>query len=396
MVEQPTSSNPPSHLLRTRSRYAANAVFDALVDPAVGVPPDVPWRPQALTPDWLTAALCAETPGAAVESVTVVEGDQGSSYRRKVSVTYNAEGDRAGLPRNLFTKSAPTWLTRMASSADIAKAESTFLLDLRKGLDIEAPTLLFGAVDEASGRMIELFVDEVESAGARFFDRTTTISRTQAEQMVDTLATLHGTFAASVDQYSWLPEYGRRILRGDRNGLRAAHEQAMDRCADLLPADLYRRRDEIWPGVVDAVRLHGGTGRTVLHSDVHLGNWYETGAGRVGLADWQCVCRGHWARDVAYTFASTLATEDRRRWERDLLERYIEGSTARSGVEVPIDEAWRCYRQQLVTALLSWTPTLVPTTTMPDMQPEEMSVLMIERIGAAMDDLDALGALGEG
>ena len=37
-----------------------------------------------------------------------------------------------------------------------------------------------------------------------------------------------------------------------------------------------------------------------------------------------------------------------------------------------------------------WTPTLCSPPTLPDMQPEATSLLMIERITVAMDDLDVL------
>lgn len=381
------------HLLRTRSRYAANALFDALTDPRPRDGSDVPWRAEAMTSAWLTANICSQVPGAAVTNVIVDGGHEGSSIRRKITVEYNAAGVDAGLPVHLFAKSSPTWLTRLASSAEIARAESEFLRQ-KAHLDIETPTLAYGAVDRATGRMIELFVDLVAESGAVFFDWTTTIDRRQADQVADTLGVLHGSLAAEVaaGKFSWLPVYGGRITRGDQNGLLNAHETALDRCGDLLPTTLLAERDRIWPAVLRNVRVDAGRAQTVIHSDVHLGNWYETASGRIGLADWQCVSVGHWARDVAYAFSTLLAVDDRRAWERDLFDRYLDVVQSRSGMRIAVDSAWCDYRRYLVNALLSWTPTLVPTTTMPDMQPLEMSTLMLKRIGSAIVDLDALDA----
>jgi hypothetical protein len=48
------------------------------------------------------------------------------------------------------------------------------------------------------------------------------------------------------------------------------------------------------------------------------------------------------------------------------------------------------YRQQVFLALMMWTPTLVHSRTTPDMQPEEMSLEMIERMTVAMSDLRSL------
>jgi hypothetical protein len=316
--------------------------------------------------------------------------------RRKIRVGYNTRGDELGLPQHLFAKAAPTWLTRLASSADIASVESRFLRELRPTIDIEAPTLVYAAVDKASGRMIEIFGDLVETRGARFFNWKTDISRDQAEQIVDTLATLHASFrvGASQGEYTWLPPYGGRILKGERNGLHAAHETAMLEAEGLVPERLFQQRAAIWPAALASVGLNARATQSVLHSDVHLGNWYEASDGRVGLADWQCTCTGHWARDVAYALSSTLDVEDRRAWERDLLARYLDTSAEISGAREPDEDAWLAYRQQLVPALLAWTPTLHHTPTMPDMQPIEMSQLMVARIGTAMDDLDAVAAVG--
>jgi len=109
----------------------------------------------------------------------------------------------------------------------------------------------------------------------------------------------------------------------------------------------------------------------------------------MGLCDWQCLGTGHWARDVSYAISTTLAIEDRRAWERDLLRRYLEQMREQCGLASTFDEAWDLYQQQLFPALLMWTPTLVHTRTTPDMQPEEMSLEMIKRITAAISDLES-------
>jgi hypothetical protein len=63
-----------------------------------------------------------------------------------------------------------------------------------------------------------------------------------------------------------------------------------------------RRRDPrgAWNAVLRSIALHDGRPATLLHNDVHLGNWYRTADGRMGLCDWQAVVLGHWSRDLAY------------------------------------------------------------------------------------------------
>ncbi|MDB5107124.1 MAG: aminoglycoside phosphotransferase family protein [Candidatus Binatus sp.] len=210
---------------------------------------------------------------------------------------------------------------------------------------------------------------------------------------MDTLAALHGRYydSARFDaDLKWVLTFEDFFHAGERVGLRECHEQAMIRAEAVVPADVTRCRAGIWPATIKALELHATEPRTLLHSDVHLGNWYITRDGRMGLCDWQCIGKGHWARDVSYAIAATLAVEDRRSWERDLLERYLDQMREKCGLAITFDRAWELYRKQIFLALLMWTPTLVHTRTTPDMQPEEMSLEMIKRITAGISDLDSL------
>ena len=65
-------------------------------------------------------------------------------------------------------------------------------------------------------------------------------------------------------------------------------------------------------------------------------------------------------------------------------------STNGRAPSVDFATAWDGYRRQACAALLMWTPTLCPPPTLPVMQPEATSMLMIERITVAMDDLEVL------
>ena len=378
--------------LRTRSRMAAWVIHDFLLDPPAVAADDVPWRPEAITPAWMTATLCRDVPGAEVLEVKLSEPSQGSTVRRSVEVRFNDVGEKAGLTNAFFAKATPSLVTRSLSGV-AARAEFKFLHELRDQLDIEAPTLPYSASDKASGRSVQLFVDLVKTEGATFNRYTTKIERSHAEDAVDILGTLHGHFYDSeVLHRRWLGTYEQFLRGGERVGIRGGHDEAMIKAKDVIPEDVFERRDEIWPLVIKGLAVHGEGPRTLLHSDVHLGNWYITGQNRLGLADWQCVCTGHWSRDLAYSLSTLLATEDRRAWERDLIARYLERLEAEGGPKVSFDEAFRRYRQQLPAALLMWTPTLCHAPGMPDMQPEEMSMLMISRITAAMSDLDVFAS----
>lgn len=383
--------------LRTRSRVAAYVIRDYLTDPKVESETDVPWRPEAITASWLTAAICQDIPGAEVLDVKVSGGSQGSTVRRAVQLTYNDAGRRAGLPDHLFAKSTPSLLTRL-SSGFAAQAESRFHRTIRDELDIEAPQMIHASVDKESKRSLQLFIDLVHEKQATFFTYKTPTDRTDAEQAVETLGTLHGQHYDSPrfnTDLQWLNGYEDFLRVGERDGIRVGHDAAMLQCEDIVPVEVFARRDEIWSLLKQSLSAHHQEPRTIIHNDVHLGNWYRTGAGQLGLGDWQCICTGHWARDVAYAMSTLLSVEDRRNAEEGLIHRYLDCLHQAGGPKVDFDVAWERYRQQMFAALLMWTPTLVHPPTMPDMQPEPMSRLMIQRISTAIDDLDSLGSFGK-
>jgi len=382
--------------LRTRARVAAHVVWDALLRPPARLASEVPWCAEAITPEWITAVMAARVPGARALEVRAQGGHAGSSVRREVHVRWNEAGVAAGLATRLFAKTTPTLLTRL-SSGMAAAGEGRFFRELRGELAIEAPLLVHSAYDRASARSIHLFEDLAAMRGARFCRRDTSISRAQAQQIVDTLAALHGSHYGSGRfdaDLRWLTTYEAFFRTGEKNGIREGHDLAMIEAADVIPPAVLARKSEIWPAAVRSLALHEREPRTLLHSDVHLGNWYVTSDGRMGLCDWALVCKGHWARDVSYALTTTLAIADRRAWERELLRRYLERLREHGAPRIDFDSAWDRYRALTFAALLMWTPTLCHPPTMPDMQPPEMSREMIARMTAAIADLEAFDVKG--
>lgn len=378
-------------VLSSRSRSAISSVWDNIEQPAASFAEEVPWHGDAVTLEWLTKVVGGTCAGAEAMSITQVGGDNGSSARRIIEVKWNEAGKSGGLPERLFTKSTPTLPMRL-SAGRAAPAEGQFLLRLRPHVSIEAPRCLYSERDPNTGRSMHLMQDLTTTHGATFCRAHSVINREQAEQVIDTIATLHGTFLDGVTGHdtSFLRTYESFFHATARNGLEAGHDTAMVRAADVIPPQVTKYRDRIWPQAAASLAMHAGSPRTVIHSDVHLGNWYITRDGVMGLSDWARVCRGHWGRDVAYSLMTVLDVEDRRAWERDLIHRYCEKFGEVCGQRREFEQAWDAYRRLASLALLMWTPTLCPPPTLPDMQPEETSMEMIRRITTAMDDLDVL------
>jgi hypothetical protein len=85
-----------------------------------------------------------------------------------------------------------------------------------------------------------------------------------------------------------------------------------------------------------------------------------------------------------------MATDERRKHERALLERYL-ARLAGAGIQAPgFDEAWLAYRQNMMYGVACGVGNPY------DMQSETVTCISAERILAAVTDLDVLRSLGLG
>ena len=177
---------------------------------------------------------------------------------------------------------------------------------------------------------------------------------------------------------------------------RSAAISASTAPATVIPRSIVDQKHAMWnDGLMASLASNVRLPNTFVHSDVHIGNWYVTGAGRMGLTDWQCVARGHGACDIAYSLSSALTTEDRRAWERDLVALYADRLRSHGVAAEATDpeDLWLRYRQQMFHALYNWVYTIGAGEMQPDMQSDDISMVNIARMAAAIDDLDSLGAV---
>jgi hypothetical protein len=382
----------------TALRIGGRVAYERLVRPKARRRDDVPCSPAAITTDWLTEVLCDKVQGAVVTQVEVKPASAGTHERHRLVLTYNEVGRRAGLPGSLFTKSLPSVVTRMIGGFNgTARAEGRFYTQLRPQLEIEAPVGYHAAFDQNTFASILLLEDLTATKSATFCNHETYVTRAMAEDMMDLLAALHARFhddSGFASQYRWVAPYPRWFTIGaQKMDLQHYTRMAFDAASHVIPESVLARREDVWPAAMRALSVHESGARGLLHSDVHIGNWYQTGAGKMGLCDWQCLSRGHWSRDIAYAVTAALTPDDRRNWEKDLLVHYLDRFADLTGSKPSFDQSFLHYRQQVVHALLMWTITLCHSPLLPNMQPEETTLAMIQRITHAMADLDSIGAV---
>ena len=354
---------------------------------------DLPFTYEAITPEWLTAVLGKAVPGAAVVSLSLGPRDDGTSNRRLIEMKWNDAGQAAGLPASVFCKGTLSLESRyMLGMNEGVQAEVNFYNLIWPELGVIAPEPLFARYNPRTLNSIIVLRDLRKEVD--FCKIDTDLSFSLAQSQMRLLATLHGRYYQSPELETRLSVFSNWetffTITAEDAGFTDACIRGFTEAKAVIPPRLFQREPEVWPATLACVALHKSMPRGMVHSDVHLKNWYMTRDGEMGINDWQNSSKGNWSRDLAYCISTGLNIEKRRAWERDLLKYYLEELSRRGGPRLPFDEAWVSYRQQLFAALAWWTGTLGQPPDAPAMQPVETSLEFIRRMSCAIDDLDAL------
>lgn len=383
------------------TEIGVGCIKDAITRPKSTDPNVAPPSTAALTNPWLTGALCGQTPGAEVTGFTLGELDLGSNARQPLTVTYNPLGREAKLPTQMFAKFTGNFKQRLAGGlTGAAVSETGFYKELRADLgDIEAPIAYYGIAEPRQCRSM-LLMEDLTGRVADFGDPAKHyIDRQRAESMVDLLARVHGGLWDDPrlrTDFPWLRStmQFQRDLDGAMNFV-GREQVGLDRAHNLslVPDYVMKHRRDIHHALYRSLELNLTGPQTLIHFDVHLANWYITTTGSMGLMDWGCVVKGNWAIDFAYAIISALTVEDRRAWERELLERYLGKLADAGGAPPPLDEAWLRYRQQVFHGLTFWLVTIGYSRFQPKMQPDDVCEAIVERMSHALTDLGSFDAL---
>lgn len=369
-------------------------VSEHIHPPKIRTAADVPGDVRAINEQWLSAVLCGEHPGLRVASFTTDNPSSQTTSRASLRITYS-EDRPDGPPRDVFVKLMASTRQRLfAGLIHILDGEAEFYGRLRNLADFECPRGYFGGVDRRSWACATLIEDIVATRGATFCHATTPIDRSSIESLLATTASFHGQFwehPAVSNSALKRPEDHLRNISAFLDPRRSS-SVGIER-AQGFPSALRSQQRALWDALGASMHeLSRNCPPTLLHGDAHVGNTYRTGDGVMAFADWQVVMRGGFAFDFADIVATALDIEDRRQWERELLEFYLDRLTAAGGHPPGYDEAWDLYRRSLMYPLFCWATVLGAPSWMPETQPTDVATTIVERVGAAIDDTDALSA----
>lgn len=333
------------------------------------------------SPEWLSAMLGQRWPGVQVTFVETVEvlATQATKARLKLDVT----GGGPEVPRHLCIKGV---LTDTGASPSASIVETLFYREAAAALPVKVPGCIHASLSADGSRGVVVMHDVI-AAGGRFCTALDSFTPDQAIDGLDELARLHAVSGpgSTAFAFDWARSFldmiaGRPILPHDTlqgllDGPRGERLNPKVRSAARLQAAI--------ENLAADVRSHP---LCLVHGDAHAGNVYRDAQGALGLVDWQVLQKGSWAQDVAYHLGAVLAPEDRRKYERQLIDDYLARLKAHGGPVINPDDAWKSYRAAMAYGYYMWAITR-------KVEPAIINEFVF-RLGTAVDDLGSFDLLG--
>lgn len=354
---------------------------------------DIAETPEALTPEWVTAALAA---GGRLGDATVSDvsleplgtGQMSDSLRLRLAYAGKSDG-----PATLVAKLPAADDTSRTTALTLRsyEREVRFYQELAPTLPIKTPGVFYADIDPATAGFVLLLED---LAPARQGDQLVGCTPEAAVSAVDELVALHAPRwdDATLVSLEWLhrdPEAERNVMMTLLPAMWAAFRERYDAALGLEPVQvgeaLFGRLERLLDPPDGAI--------TVVHGDYRLDNLlFDPRDDTVrGVVDWQTCTVGLGAFDVAYFIGAGLVPEDRRREEGGLVRRYHRGLTTAGAPGYSWEQCWETYRLGTFAGLVMavGASMLVERTARGD----EMFMTMARRHSRHALDLDALDLL---
>ena len=312
-------------------------------------------------------------------------GQTGAAYRLTIDTP---EG-----PLTLIAKIAAGDASARRRVRNGYRSEVGFYRDIASTVDVATPRCWYGAITDDS-LAFTLLLDDlsprlpgVQAAGC-------TIE--QARLAVSNLAALHAG-RWNDESVCDLPFVARPTAAGAEyvgSVVAAATDTFVERfAAELDVADVATLR------AAAAVMTQWHQARpdpfTVLHGDYRLDNLlFDPDGADVVAVDWQTLAVGPPARDLAYFLGTSLAIDDRRAAERELVAGYHAELCARGVSGYDVDQCFDDYRLGQLQGPMITTMGCAFATGDRSAAADAMFLAMATRSCAAIRDLDSLELVG--
>mgnify|MGYP001450000010 CR=1 FL=1 len=356
---------------------------------------DIPRNPDALSAEWLTAAL---REGGAADTPTVTSFDYepiatGVGFLGKLGRLHlRYDGDAAGAPRTLIAK-LPTEDERSRQLAMMFRfydREVSFYRDVGPTAGIRVPALHYGASTPANGDFVLLLED---LAPARVGDQLEGCSAEQVRLAIEGIGRCHAGWWRSprLDALGWLPRTNDPIHHFAEPAFQQCWAPFTQFVGDKLTPALKRAGEELSTRVIRMLDGIAGRPRTLLHGDYRADNLFFGGTGggaSLAAVDWQVSSAGGGTFDVAYFVSGNVDTQTRRQHEKDWLRLYVQ-TLKDNGVQgYDFAECFEDYRTDVLYCLV-YAVIIIGTLDPSNARGLALFHTNVERVLTAITDLDA-------
>lgn len=348
-------------------------------------PYPLPVTVEAITRDWLQAALRSRSPGISLKGFEIVDVNNGTCTKIRLALDVDEAGRAAGIPERVILKGGFEPHSRMMH--DMHRQEVHAYADVLPHTPLRFPRCFFAGYSAEDRQGIVIMEDLVER-GVTFLHPQHPQEPEAVARRLTMLARHHAMTWESAD-----------IRPGGGFGW-AKHVADSPHFYQLLVPEIWRGYIDSARGAAASVCFHDldwmkrtyetlnryakTLPTTLIHGDTHLGNLYIDTDGEPGFFD----SLPHLAPamyEVCYHVTGALDVPVRRRHERDLVAHYRE-ELIRCGVEPPsLDDFMHQFGCLLPNGYLIFVVNAS------EFQPEAINTAYTARFSSAMLDHDSIG-----
>ncbi len=353
--------------------------------------------PVEITAQWMEQALKAGgvAEAAVVEAVEVdvLEAANGMGTLCRCRLI-GGEGS-ASTPASVMVKlpgnmgPAFRWFAKLFKAA---RREYSFYRHFAAKSPVRVPVLFYADFDERAQESV-LVMEDLD--GMETISQATGVGPEQALAVVAAIARFHGRFGENPTADAAVATHcGEFLNAAERRVLQTIYmlalPVALDRFGERFSPATRRLAIDLGPRF-DVFLANVVKDRPVfLHGDARCENFMFGGEGPDDLAliDWQGFGFGCGMYDIGYFLGSSVATEHRRRIEREAIETYHEIVCGMGMKNYTLDECWRSYRRNILGGLILYGmgAGMVKSDDTKLLRVAEVS---LSRVLAAIEDLDA-------
>jgi hypothetical protein len=356
----------------------------------------LPQSAEQLTTEWLSEAL--RSGGALRGSARVASVDArplgagggliGVVARAQLTFT----GDAEGAPRRLIAKfPSPIDANRaVADTYDMYGREVRFYQQLSAHTPLPHPRCYFAGRSATRSDFVLLLED---IGDRRPGDQAAGSELAEAEVVIDAMARFHAASFGRTGEprFDWLTlQANEAQITGMEAGFAFGWPRFENELAALIPPRVRAWGRRVGPSTRALLEELCRGPLVVGHADFRLENMFFAAKPEhppFAIVDWQSITKTSPGQDLAYYLTQSVQLEVRRKHERELLRRYLEGLRAAGVRDYAWDQLWHDYRLGALY-LLDFAVTIAATLDLANERGAAIARALSQRSCAALDELD--------